>query len=61
MTPNNNFFPLPWYKSVKYQDFRKSYAYGNVFQLIAPDRSLLPFQIQPRAPSGCDVHRAYPV
>jgi hypothetical protein len=46
MTPNNNFFPLPWYKSVKYQDFRKSYAYGNVFQLIAPDRSLLPFQIR---------------
>lgn len=46
MTPNNNFFPLPWYKSVKYQDFRKSYAYGNVFQLIAPDRALLPFQIR---------------
>lgn len=46
MTPNNNFFPLPWYKSVKYQDFRKSYAYGNVFQLTAPDRSLLPFQIR---------------
>ncbi len=46
MTPNNNLFPLPWYKSVKYQDFRKSYAYGNVFQLIAPDRSLLPFQIR---------------
>ena len=46
MTPNNNFFPLPWYKSVKYQDFRKSYAYGNVFRLIAPDRALLPFQIR---------------
>lgn len=44
MTPNNNLSVLPWYDSIKKQNHRKDYAYGNVYQLITPDRKLLPFQ-----------------
>lgn len=46
MTPNNNLFPLPWYDSVERQNHRREYAFGNIYQLITPDRRLLPFQIR---------------
>lgn len=45
MTPNNNLSVLPWYDSISRQNHRRDYAYGNVYQLITPDRKLLPFQI----------------
>lgn len=45
MTQNNNLTPLAWYTDKKYQNHRKSFAYGKVFDLITPTRKLLPFQI----------------
>lgn len=46
MTPNNNLSVLPWYDSISRQNHRRDYAYGNVYQLITPDRKLLPFQFR---------------
>lgn len=46
MTPNNNLSVLPWYDSINKQNHRKDYAYGNIYQLITPDRTLLPFQLK---------------
>jgi hypothetical protein len=45
MTPNNNLSVLPFYNNREYQDFRKSYAYGDVYPLFTPLNKLLPFQI----------------
>ena len=45
MTPNNNLSVLPWYSEIKYQNHRKTYAYGNIYPLFTPARTLLPFQI----------------
>lgn len=45
MTPNNNLSVLPFYPDEKYQDFRKSYAYGEIYPLFSPIDRLLPFQI----------------
>lgn len=45
MTQNNNFSVLPFYTSLDEQDCRKSYVYGEIYQLIAPANKLLPFQI----------------
>lgn len=45
MIPNNNLSVLPWYNDIKYQNHRKSYAYGNIYPLYTPARTLLPFQI----------------
>jgi len=45
MTPNNNLSVLPFYPDEKYQDFRKSYAYGDIYPLYTPPNKLLPFQI----------------
>lgn len=45
MTPNNNLSVLPFYESPQYQDYKKSYAYGDVYPLFTPINKLLPFQI----------------
>lgn len=45
MTPNNNLSVLPWYTDIKYQNHRKTYAFGNIYPLYTPVRTLLPFQI----------------
>ena len=45
MTPNNNLSVLPFYEGVQYQDYKKSYAYGDVYPLFTPINKLLPFQI----------------
>lgn len=45
MNRNSNLNPLPWYESIEEQGFRKSYAYGKVWPLIAHKDYLLPFQI----------------
>ena len=45
MTPNNNLSVLPWYSDIKYQNHLKTYAYGNIYPLFTPARTLLPFQI----------------
>ena len=44
MIQNNNLSPLPWYESIEQQNHRKPYAYGNIYPLITPSRTLLPFQ-----------------
>ena len=44
MSPNNNFNILAWYDSIDQQNHRKSYVYGSIWGLIAPDNSILPFQ-----------------
>ena len=44
MSPNNNFNILAWYDSIDQQNHRKSYMYGSIWGLIAPDNSILPFQ-----------------
>ena len=46
MIRNNNLSPLPWYDDINYQNHRKDYAYGNVYQLITTEKKLLPFQFQ---------------
>lgn len=45
MIPNNNLNILPFYTSLDDQNHRKIYAYGDVYNLIAPNNKLLPFQI----------------
>ena len=45
MIQNNNISVLPWYTSIEHQNHRKSYAYGTIYPLFTPKRTLLPFQI----------------
>ena len=45
MIQNNNISVLPWYTSIEQQNHRKSYAYGQIYPLFTPKRTLLPFQI----------------
>lgn len=45
MTQNNNLSVLPFYTDLNEQDWRKSYAYGDVYPLFAQAGYLLPFQI----------------
>ena len=45
MIQNNNISVLPWYTSINEQNHRKSYAYGTIYPLFTPKRTLLPFQI----------------
>jgi hypothetical protein len=45
MIQNNNFSVLPWYTSIEQQNHRRSYAYGQIYPLFTPKRTLLPFQI----------------
>lgn len=45
MTQNNNLNILAWYTSLDQQNHRKDYAFGQVYQLITPERKVLPFQI----------------
>lgn len=45
MTINNNLSVLPFYKDISEQDWRKSYAYGDVYPLFSQAGFLLPFQI----------------
>ena len=45
MTTNNNISVLPFYTSLDEQDYRKSYAYGDVYPLYAQANMLLPFQV----------------
>lgn len=42
---NNNISPLPFYDDLKYQNHRKSYAFGQVYPLITHSNMLLPFQV----------------
>lgn len=44
MIQNNNLSPLPFYRKLEYQDFRKPWAYGNVPCIAAPmSDTFLPF------------------
>ena len=45
MNRNSNLNPLPWYESIAEQGYRKPWAYGKVWPLIAHRDYLLPFQI----------------
>ena len=45
MNRNSNLSPLPWYETIEEQGFRKHWAYGKVWPLIAHKDYLLPFQI----------------
>lgn len=45
MTQKNNFFVLPFYKSLSGQHHRKPYTFGAVYPLIVSSKSLIPFQI----------------
>ena len=42
---NNNLSVLPFYTNIQEQDWRKSYAYGDVYPLFSQAGFLLPFQI----------------
>lgn len=57
MIQNNNFSVLPWYTSIDQQNHRKSYAYGTIYPLFTPKRTLLPFQIM-RNTSSRDITKA---
>lgn len=57
MIQNNNISVLPWYTSIELQNHRKSYAYGTIYPLFTPKRTLLPFQII-RNTSSRDITRA---
>lgn len=41
----NNFSPLPWYKSVAEQDFRKWWKYGHIYDLFSDYERIIPSQI----------------
>lgn len=45
MNNNNNLTPLPFHTSKDKQIFRRSYAYGQTYPLVADVSKLLPFQI----------------
>ena len=45
MMINNNLSVLPFYTDINEQDWRKSYAYGDVYPLFSQAGFLLPFQI----------------
>lgn len=45
MIPNNNISPLPWYKSVSFQNARKWWIYNRIYPLFAPLGYLPSFQI----------------
>lgn len=57
MIQNNNISVLPWYTSIEQQNHRKSYAYGTIYPLFTPRRTLLPFQIM-RNTSSRNITRA---
>ena len=57
MIQNNNISVLPWYTSIEQQNHRKSYAYGTIYPLFTPKRTLLPFQIM-RNTSSRDITMA---
>lgn len=57
MIQNNNISVLPWYTSINEQNHRKSYAYGTIYPLFTPKRTLLPFQIM-RNTSSRNITRA---
>lgn len=57
MIQNNNISVLPWYTSIEQQNHRKSYAYGQIYPLFTPKRTLLPFQIM-RNTSTRNITRA---
>lgn len=57
MIQNNNLSVLPWYTSIEQQNHRRSYAYGQIYPLFTPKRTLLPFQIM-RNTSTRDITRA---
>lgn len=57
MIQNNNISVLPWYTSIEQQSHRKSYAYGTIYPLFTPKRTLLPFQIM-RDTSSRNITRA---
>lgn len=60
MNRNNNISPLPWYQSINEQDWRKSYAYGDVYPLYTLANTLLPFQIvRPTRANGISFVRVY--
>lgn len=42
---NNNLSVLAWYTDIKYQNHRKTHAYGDIYPLFTPTKKLLPFQI----------------
>jgi hypothetical protein len=42
---NMNVNILPWHTALSKQTHRKEYAYGEIFPIITPTKSLLPFQI----------------
>ena len=44
-TANNNFSVLPWYDNIKYQNHRRTYAYGQIYPLVVPMQYLVPFQL----------------
>ncbi|MGL5979853.1 MAG: hypothetical protein ACRCZY_03060, partial [Phocaeicola sp.] len=46
MTQNNNLSVLPFYDDIKYQDYKKKYAYGHIYDLITPIYRLPTFQLQ---------------
>lgn len=45
MYPNDNLSVLPFYSDIRYQNHRRSYAYGEIYPLMTPSATLLPFQI----------------
>lgn len=57
MIQNNNLSVLPWYTSIEQQNHRRSYAYGAIYPLFTPKRTLLPFQIM-RNTSTRNITRA---
>ena len=47
MVANNNILtPLAFYTDKKYQDRYKTYGYGEIYPLFAPNDKILPFQFE---------------
>jgi hypothetical protein len=59
MTINNNLSVLPFYTNIQEQDWRKSYAYGDVYPLYSQVGYLLPFQIIREHRANNPIEQAY--
>lgn len=45
MIISNNISPLPFYHDLSEQNHRKDYAHGNVYPLLCPNKTVVPFQV----------------
>lgn len=59
MTHSNNLSPLPFYESLDEQDSKKWWAFGDIYPLIVPNETLIPFFFRIGGPWSLDDIKVY--